>query len=71
MYLLPRFIGQSGLSEFVLDEISDDIVIDLGAFGHLLSRTHELRNLSIRNTKYIDAESLGKLITFLSDLIKS
>ena len=50
MYLIPRFIATHGLSEFVLDEINEDIVIDLGALGHLLERTNELRRLCIRNT---------------------
>ena len=71
MYLIPRFIATNGLSVFVLDDINDDIVIDLGALGHLLERTNELRSLTIRNTKFIDDESLNKLITMVSDLINS
>ena len=71
MYLLPRFIPRYGLAEFVLDGIQAGIIIDLGAFSHILEKTKEIKKLCIRNTKDIETESLGKLISMISDLLRS
>ena len=71
MYLLPRFISDSGLAEFVLDGLSKDAVIDMGAMAHILEEPHELRKLGIRNINEINAESHGELITTIRDLIQS
>ena len=69
--MLPQFIGDSGLSEFVLDGLKKDIVIDVGALRDILQETNELRKLSIRNANEIHPESLGELINMISDLIWS
>ena len=71
MYLLPRFIQEDGLSEFVLDGLKKGLVLDLGEMRHLFEDKSELTKLSIRNTSEIDPESLGQLITLLCDLIRS
>ena len=69
--MLSRFISSEGLSEFVLDGLEDDVVVDLGAMRLILAALSELRKLSIRNTNQIDAKPLGELVTLISDLIKS
>ena len=71
MHMLPRFIRQNGLSEFVLDGLKKDIVIDLNAMRRMLQDTHELRRLSIRNANEVQPESRGELITIIGDLILS
>ena len=38
---------------------------------HILEQTNELTKLSIRNTNRIDTESIGSLISIVSDLIHS
>ena len=50
MYVLSRFISSEGLSEFVLDGLKGDVVMDLGAMRLILAASSELRKLSIRNT---------------------
>ena len=69
--MLPQFIGDSGLSEFVLDELKKDIVIDVSALRDILQKTDELRKLSIRNVNEIHPESLGELINMIIGLILS
>ena len=69
--MLPRFIQDDGLSEFVLDGLKEGLVLDLGEMRHLFEDKSELTKLSIRNTSEIDPESLGQLITLLCDLIRS
>ena len=71
MYLLPQFIQEGGLSEFVLDGLKEGLVLDLGEMRHLFEDKSELTKLSIRSTSKIDPESLGQLITLLCDLIRS
>ena len=71
MQMLPQFIGDSGLSEFVLDELKKDIVIDVSALRDILRETDELRKLSIRNVNEMQAESFGELINMIFDLIRS
>ena len=71
MYLLPRFIQEDGLSEFVLDGLKEGLVLDLSEMRHLFEDNSELTKLSIRNTSKIDPESLGQLITMVCDLIRS
>ena len=67
--MLPRFISDDGLSEFVLDGLKKDIVIDLDAMRRILEETQVLRKLSIRNANEIKSESHGELITMIADLI--
>ena len=69
--MLPQFIGDSGLTEFVLDGLKKDIVIDVGALRNILEETNELRKLSIRNANEMHPESLGELINMIIDLILS
>ena len=45
MQLLPRFISDNGLSEFVQDRLKKDAVIGMGAMRRILEETHELRKL--------------------------
>ena len=71
MELLSQFISEDGLSEFVLDGLKKNLVIDMGAIQHILEETRELRRLSVRNVAAINAKSLGELITMICDLIKS
>ena len=71
MYLIPQFIQEDGLSEFVLDGLKEGLVLDLGEMRHLFEDNRELRKLGIRNTNKIDPESLAQLITMISDLIRS
>ena len=49
MYLLYRFIRDSGLSEFILDGLEKDFVIDLDAMRQVLEKTNEMTKLGIRN----------------------
>ena len=69
--MLSQFIGDHGLSEFVIDGLKKDIVIDVGAMRDILEETHELRKLSLRKIKGIHPESLEELITLIGDLIQS
>ena len=69
--MLPRFIQDDGLSEFVLDGLKEGLVLDLGGMRHLFEDNSELTKLSIRRTNKIDPESLGHLITMICDLIRS
>ena len=39
MQMLPQFIGDIGLFEFVLDGLKKDIVIDVGALRDILKET--------------------------------
>ena len=71
MYLLPRFIHEDGLSEFVLDGLKEGLVLDLSEMRHLFEDNSELTKLSVKNTSKIDPESLGHLITMICDLIRS
>ena len=71
MHMLSQFIGENGLSEFVIDGLKQNIVIDMGAMRDILDITHELRKLSLRKTKEIHPESLEELITLIGDLIRS
>ena len=69
MHLIPQFISDNGLSEFVFDGLEKDIVIDFGAMRNILEKTHELRKLSIRNANEVNHESLRELIVMIGDLI--
>ena len=69
MQMLRLFISDHGLSEFVLDGLKKNTVIDLGAMRGILEETNELRRLSIRNLHEVNPESLGELITMIGDLI--
>ena len=60
--MLSRFIGSEGLSEFVLDGLEDDVVMDLGAMRLILEASSELRKLSLRNTIWIQSESYSELL---------
>ena len=71
MFLLPRFIQDDGLTEFVLDGLKEGLVLDLSEMRHLFEDNSELIKLSIKNTNKIDPESLGQLITMICDLIRS
>ena len=71
MYLIPQFIQEDGLSEFVLDGLKESLVLDLGEMRHLFEDNSELTKLSIKNTSKIDPESLRQLITMVCDLIRS
>ena len=46
MYLLPQFIQDDGLSEFVLDGLKEGLVLDLGEMRHLFEDNTELTKLS-------------------------
>ena len=69
--MLSQFIGDHGLSEFVIDGLKKDIVIDEGAMRDILNETHELSKLSLRYTNDIHPESLEELINLIRDLIHS
>ena len=69
MYLLSRFIRDSGLSEFILDGLQKDVVIDLDAMRQVLEETNEMTKLAIRNTNEVHPESLEELIAMIADLI--
>ena len=71
MYMLSRFIGARGLSEFVLDGLEKDIVIDVGAMRVILGETNELIKLSVRRANAIKSKSHEELITMIGDLIQS
>ena len=60
--MLSRFISSEGLSEFVLDGLEDDVVMDLGAMRLILEASSELRKLSLRNTIWIQSESHSELL---------
>ena len=60
--MLSRFISSEGLSEFVLDGLEDDVVMDLGAMRLILEASSELRKLSLRNTIWIQSESYSELL---------
>ena len=69
MHLLPRFISDRGLSEFILDGLEKDVMIDIGAMRHILEETHELKKLRISNVDKANPESSSKLIAMVLDLI--
>ena len=67
--MIPRFISDYGLSEFVLNGLEKDILIDMGAMRHILEETHELKKLRISNVDKANPESSSKLIAMVLDLI--
>ena len=68
--MLSQFIRKNGLSDFIIDGLKNDIIIDVGAIRDILEETHELRKISIRNVKGIHPASLEELITMIEDLIQ-
>ena len=49
--MLSRFISARGLFEFVLDGLSKDTVIDVGAMRGMLEETNELRKTQRQKCK--------------------
>ena len=54
-----------------MDGLKKNFVLDLNAMKHFFDDNSELTKLSVKNTSKIDPESLGHLITMISDLIRS
>ena len=69
MYLLSQYIRDSGLSEFILDGLQKDVVIDLDAMRQVLEETNEMTKLAIRNINKVHPQSLEELIAMVVDLI--
>ena len=69
--MLSQYIGDHGLTEFVMDGLKKGIHVDVGAMRDILEETGELRKLSLRNLKKIKAKSFGELTTMVRDLIQS
>ena len=62
MYLLSRFIRDSGLSEFILDGLEDGVDIDVGAMRLILETSSELKKVCIRNTSWTQSEDCSELL---------
>ena len=62
MHMFSRFISARGLSEFVLDGLMKDTVIDVGAMRGILEASSELRKLSLRNANWTQSDDILSLL---------
>ena len=69
LWLFSRFISRCSLSEFILDGLARNVVIDLDAMRQVLEETNKMTKLGIRNANKVHPESLEELIAMIVDLI--
>ena len=69
--MLSQYIGDHGISEFVIDGLKEGMHVDVGAMRDILEETGKLRKLSLRNVSGIKSQSFGELTTMIGDLIQS